>query len=48
MRHQWNLSDEDLETYGPLTYEAGKLKGGLDDTTNLDEDEDDMPPSQGG
>ncbi len=44
----WNPSDDELETFGLMTFETetGGSAGGTEDGS-YEEDEDDMPPSQG-
>lgn len=44
----WNPAEEDLEVKDVLRYQAADVKRGSEGNTTLDEDEDDIPPSQGG
>ncbi len=44
----WSPTDEDLEMEDTHRYSAADLQSGAGGNSNLDEDEDDIPPSQGG
>lgn len=47
-QRNWIPSNDELETFGLLTFDSGSSStGGTTENTSIDDEEEDMPPSQG-
>lgn len=45
--HNWMSSNDELETFGLMTFESGADSAGTTENSSIDDDDDEMPPSQG-